>query len=73
MMILIGMESYYSVQDYDGLPGDMISQGSRNLAISPLITGYTPRQDVILQTMDYNSRSASGDIRAPTNSQRLLR
>ena len=62
---LIGMESYYSVQDYDGLPGDMISR-DHEIRYFAIDNRLYPKAGRYTADYDYNFGQPMGIFRPPT-------
>ena len=62
---LIGMESYYSVQDYDGLPGDMISR-DHEIRYFAIDNRLYPKAGRYTADYDYNFGQPMGIFGAPT-------
>ncbi len=62
---LIGMESYYKVQDYDGLPGDMISR-DHEIRYFAIDNRLYPKAGRYTADYDYNFGQPMGIFGAPT-------
>ncbi len=62
---LIGMEGYYHVQDYDGLPGDMISR-DHEIRYFAIDNRLYPKAGRYTADYDYNFGQPMGIFGAPT-------
>ncbi len=62
---LIGLEDYYHVQDYEGLPGDMISR-DHEIRYFAIDNRLYPRAGKYTQDYNYNQGQPMGIFGAPT-------